>query len=170
MSTRALDEVEGKAVAAYLIKEGAQPQVVSGLTGTTLHFAQRLASELASPRKMAFDRSRLWATPVRFTQTSLFGMCLQRMRVARGDQLDLAVVVEAYKLYHYLAALVIGHRQEKFTAHEALLFYSAYVEGAVISVRCHRCRAGLWRPRARERFRCPVCLSGNAAPPALMKG
>lgn len=182
ISGRAIDEIEAKQAAAFLIREGATPRGVARLTGTSLHFAQRLAREFGRDVRRERGReggregppgrnqdpvSRLWSSRVRALETSLFGLCLERLCLERlyrersgrapGRFGEPGLVVGSYRLFRMLCRPTIGRPRAFFSAHEAVLFYGAYVEGRVELVRCRSCRAGVWIMRDAERHSCPNC-------------
>jgi hypothetical protein len=162
-------EVEAKQVAAFLMREGGQPEQVSALTGVSHAFVKQLGRELGVPKRierLSDPLRRLWSTRVRILQTSLYGMFLHRMSEGGRAPTSLRSLVDAYNSYHLFERSVIGARRDPWTAYEACLFYAAYVEGLVCFVRCQQCRGGLWLLKGPSNLACPACGGDPERTPA----
>jgi hypothetical protein len=160
MKRKALEELEARQMAAFLIREGGVPETVATMTGTPVHFARRLASDYRCPVRFVRSETpfaRLWATRSRVLQTSLFGMCLHRLRWSHGEPMRMASIVDALGLFKMLCRPTIGYRRESFSAHEAMLFYDVYVQGHVACVVCARCHSAVWVMKDKAMRFCPNC-------------
>jgi hypothetical protein len=159
MSGGALGELEAKAITAFLIKEGGSPAGVCALTGVSLNWATGLARELGGRRKPRFPRElreRLWATQAQFLETSLFGMCLDRLRRTSRQSGGPGGFVAAYCIYRMFARAT-GDRADRLSVEEALLFHQLHSHRLVRPQSCELCRAGTWVPKGRPLVVCPSC-------------